>query len=219
MIRVLVADEKVCQLICKLIHWEELEMKLVGTASNGIGSLQMIEAEHPDLVMTDIRMPGYDGMELLKRARIQNPDMEFIIISGYSHFEYAQTAIRYGVSDYILKPVNEEALNATLQKVRQRYMEHQVLTEKNLEQKKQQVLDQARVRETLWMDLEYARIPQNMEALNEKYWYHFQEGKFRTFLIQADVKNNENLSENYADNVMELVNSKVPGLFEKLKRP
>ena len=219
MIRVLVADEKVCQLICKLIHWEELEMKLVGTASNGIGSLQMIEAEHPDLVLTDIRMPGYDGMELLKRARIQNPDMEFIIISGYSHFEYAQTAIRYGVSDYILKPVNEEALNATLQKVRQRYMEHQVLTEKNLEQKKQQVLDQARVRETLWMDLEYARIPQNMEALNEKYWYHFQEGKFRTFLIQADVKNNENLSENYADNVMELVNSKVPGLFEKLKRP
>ena len=194
-------------------------MKLVGTASNGIGSLQMIEAEHPDLVLTDIRMPGYDGMELLKRARIQNPDMEFIIISGYSHFEYAQTAIRYGVSDYILKPVNEEALNATLQKVRQRYMEHQVLTEKNLEQKKQQVLDQARVRETLWMDLEYARIPQNMEALNEKYWYHFQEGKFRTFLIQADVKNNENLSENYADNVMELVNSKVPGLFEKLKRP
>lgn len=157
-------------------------------------------------------------MELLKRARIQNPDMEFIIISGYSHFEYAQTAIRYGVSDYILKPVNEEALNATLQKVRQRYMEHQALTEKNLEQKKQQVLDQARVRETLWMDLEYARIPRNMEALNEKYWYHFQEEKFRTFLIQADVKNNENLSENYADNVMELVNSKVPGLFEKLKR-
>ena len=109
----------------------------------------------PDLVLTDIRMPGYDGMELLKRARIQNPDMEFIIISGYSHFEYAQTAIRYGVSDYILKPVNEEALNATLQKVRQRYMEHQALTEKNLEQKKQQVLDQARVRETLWMDLEF----------------------------------------------------------------
>lgn len=205
-------------MICKLIHWEELEMKLVGTASNGIGALQMIEAEHPDLVLTDIRMPGYDGMELLKRARIQNPDMEFIIISGYSHFEYAQTDIRYGVSDYILKPVNEEALNATLQKVRQRYMEHQVLTEKNLEQKKQQVLDQVRVRETLWMDLEYARIPRNMEALNEKYWYHFQEGKFRTFLIQADVKNNENLSENYADNVMELVNSKVPGLFEKLKR-
>ena len=141
--------------------------------------------------------------------------MEFIIISGYSHFEYAQTAIRYGVSDYILKPVNEEALNATLQKVRQRYVEHQVLAEKNLEQKKQQVLDQARVRDTLWMDLEYAQIPQTLDALNEKYRYHFKEGKFRTFLIQVDVKNNENLSENYAGNVMELVNTKLPGLFEK----
>ena len=217
MIRVVVADdeEKVCQLICKLIHWDELDMQLIGTASNGIEALQIIEAERPDLVLTDIRMPGYDGMELLKRARIQNPDIEFIIISGYSHFEYAQTAIRYGVSDYILKPINEEGLNATLQKVRQRYMDHQLLTEKNLEQQKQQVLDQARVRDTLWLDLEYAQIPGTMDTLNEKYRYHFQEGKFRTFLIQADVKDNENLSENYAGNVMELVNSKLPGLFKK----
>ena len=71
------------------------------------------------------------------------------------------------VCQLICKLIYWEALNATLQKVRQRYMEHQALTEKNLEQKKQQVLDQARVRETLWMDLEYARIPRNMEALNE----------------------------------------------------
>ena len=209
MIRVIVADDeyKVCQLICQLIHWDALGMQLVGTASNGIEALQMIEAEKPDLVLTDIRMPGYDGMELLKRARLLNPNMEFIIISGYSHFEYAQTAIRYGVSDYILKPVNEEALNATLQKVRQRYLEHQAEAEENREQKKQQVLDQARLRDTLWMDLEQGQIPAELEALNEKYRYHFAEGVFRVFLIQADVKDNKNLSEHYAENVMELLNS------------
>ena len=129
MIRVIVADDeyKVCQLICQLIDWEGLGMRLIGTASNGLEALQMIEAEKPDLVLTDIRMPGFDGMELLKRARTVKADMEFIIISGYSHFEYAQTAIRYGVSDYILKPVNKETLNATLQKVRQRYLEHKTL--------------------------------------------------------------------------------------------
>lgn len=217
MIRVVVADDeyKVCQLICQLIHWEELGMQLVGTASNGVEALQIIELERPDLVMTDIRMPGYDGMELLKRARFANPDMEFIIISGYSHFEYAQTAIRYGVSDYILKPVNEEALNATLQKVRQRYLEHQARTEESLEQRKQQVIDQARLRDTLWMDLELDQAPGERELLNEKYRYHFGEGLFRTFLIQADVTDNENLSENYAANVMELLNSKLNGLFEK----
>ncbi len=217
MIRVVVADdeEKVCQLICKLIHWDDLDMQLMGTASNGIEALLLIEKEQPDVVLTDIRMPGYDGMELLKRARMLNPHMEFIIISGYSHFEYAQTAIRYGVSDYILKPVNEEALNATLQKVRQRYIEHRDQAEKNLEQRKQQVEDQARVRDTLWLDLENAQIPQELRSLNEKYRYHFEEGSYRTILIQADVKENENLSETYVGNVMELVNSKLPALFEK----
>ena len=141
MIKVLIVDDefRVCQLICNLIDWGSLDMQIIGVAHNGIEARELARETVPDLVITDIRMPGYDGMELLKRARIQNPDMEFIIISGYSHFEYAQTAIRYGVSDYILKPVNEEALNATLQKVRQRYMEHQVLTEKNLEQKKQKL--------------------------------------------------------------------------------
>lgn len=217
MIRVIVADDeyKVCQLICQLIHWDALGMQLVGTASNGIEALQMIETEKPDLVLTDIRMPGYDGMELLKRARQANPGMEFIIISGYSHFEYAQTAIRYGVSDYILKPVNEEALNATLQKVRQRYLEHQAQAEENLEQKKQQVMDQARLRDTFWMDLEQGQIPGELEELNEKYRYHFADGNFRIFLIQADIKDNKNLSMHYAENVMELLNSKLPGLFEK----
>ena len=221
MIRAIVADDeyKVCQLICQLINWEELGMRLVGTASNGIEALQMIEAEKPDLVLTDIRMPGYDGMELLKRAREINPKMEFIIISGYSEFEYAQTAIRYGVSDYILKPVNKETLNATLQKVRQRYLEHQTQAEENLEQQKQQATDKARLRETLWMDLEFGQAPEMLEELNEKYRYHFEEGLFQAFLIQADIKENKDLNVQYADNVMGLLYEKLVGLFVKHLKP
>ena len=217
MIRVIVADDeyKVCQLICQLINWEELGMQLVGTASNGMEALQMIDAEQPDLVLTDIRMPGYDGMELLKRARQIKPNMELIIISGYSHFEYAQTAIRYGVSDYILKPINKETLNATLQKVRQRYLEHQMQVEEDLEQKKQQATDQARLRETLWRDLELGETPGEMEHLNEQYRYHFAKGLFQIFLIQADIRDYKELNEDYAGNVMELLNSKLSGLFQK----
>ena len=123
MIRVVVADDeyKVCQLICQLIDWEGMGMRLVGTASNGLEALQMIEAEKPDLVLTDIRMPGFDGMELLKRARTINPDMEFIIISGYSDFEYAQSAIRLKVSEYLLKPVDPEELTLALGNIRKQY--------------------------------------------------------------------------------------------------
>ena len=221
MIRVIVADDeyKVCQLICQLIDWEALGMRLVGTASNGLEALQMIEAEKPDLVLTDIRMPGFDGMELLKRARVINPDMEFIIISGYSHFEYAQTAIRYGVSDYILKPVNKETLNATLQKVRQRYLEHKTQAAEDLEQQKQEAATQARLREILWQDLETGQIPENLEAFNEKYRYRFEEGLFQIFLIQADVKENQHLNEDYVSNVMEVLEGKLEGLFGRHVSP
>lgn len=221
MIRVIVADDeyKVCQLICQLIDWEELGMRLIGTASNGLEALKMIEAEKPDLVLTDIRMPGFDGLELLKRAREVQPDVEFIIISGYSHFEYAQTAIRYGVSDYILKPVNKETLNATMQKARQRYLEHKAQTEEDLEQRKQQESAQATLRELLWQDLEAGQLPEALSEFQEKYHYHFENGLFRIFLIQADVNENQNLNEDYASNVIEVMNSKLEGLFERHIRP
>lgn len=221
MIRVVVADDeyRVCRLICQLIHWEELNMELVGTAANGIEALELIEKLKPDLVLTDIRMPGYDGMELLKRARELNSGTEFIIISGYSHFEYAQTAIRYGVIDYILKPIKEETLNDTLKKVRQRYLEHQSRAEEKLDLQKQRVLDQSRLRDTFWTDLELEQVPDTLEELNGKYRYAFQKGRFRIFRIAADVTANQNLNEQYAENVMQLLHTKVKGLFQKYVAP
>ena len=217
MIRVIVADDeyKVCQLICQLINWDELDMELVGTASNGIEALEMIEREKPDLVLTDIRMPGYDGIEVLKRVRENNPDIEFIIISGYSHFEYAQSAIEYGVSNYILKPIDAEVLNATLQKVRKRYMERRNQEEADLVLQEQQAANAARLRDMLLNDLESGFISDDMDAINEKYYYNFEDGLFQTFLILADFKDITYLNESYANNVINLLYSKAVIFFEK----
>ncbi|NLM13225.1 MAG: response regulator, partial [Epulopiscium sp.] len=115
MIRVVVADdeEKVYQLICSLIDWKALDMEIVGVAHNSIEALELIQSLHPDIMITDIRMPGYDGLELINRGKQIKNGIEFIIISGYNHFEYAQTAIKYGVSDYLLKPIKKNGL-ATL---------------------------------------------------------------------------------------------------------
>ena len=119
MLKVLIADDehKVCQLIEKLVDWEALDMQVVAVAENGIQALEQIREYTPDIAITDIRMPGYDGLELVHLAKEYNPKMEFIIISGYRHFEYAQTAIRYGVSAYLLKPIKKDELQETLKKL------------------------------------------------------------------------------------------------------
>lgn len=98
---------------------------MAGTAGNGLEALALIERERPDILITDIRMPGCQGLELIERARRTVPDIEIIIISGYAHFEYAQTAIKLGVGDYLLKPIKKDELTATLSKLAQRcYAKH-----------------------------------------------------------------------------------------------
>ena len=120
MLKVLIADdeEKICQLIIKLINWEEMGLKIAATASNGIEALEQAKICKPEILITDIRMPGIDGMELIRKVKEKLPDTEIIIISGYSDFSYARKAIQEGVSDYILKPVGDSEI---LEKVNDKF--------------------------------------------------------------------------------------------------
>ena len=116
--KVIIADDEklICRLIEALVDWEKLNMRIAGKAENGLEALQMVRELRPHLLITDIRMPGCDGLDLIRQARELSPDIEIVIISGCAHFEYAQTAIAYGVGNYILKPVNQAELNKTLLK-------------------------------------------------------------------------------------------------------
>ena len=119
MVKLVVADdeERVCRLIVALGNWEELGIKVVGTAANGIQALELIRKEKTDILITDIRMPGLNGLELIEKVREISPDIKIMIISGYANFEYAQNALKQGVSDYLLKPINKDALNESLTKI------------------------------------------------------------------------------------------------------
>jgi two-component system, response regulator YesN len=98
-----------------IINWEELGFQICGEASNGADALTSILDLKPDLVLLDICMPKLQGTELVKLAREENYKGHFIILSGYSDFKYAQTAIRYGVNFYLTKPIDEDELtNAVL---------------------------------------------------------------------------------------------------------
>jgi two-component system response regulator YesN len=87
---------------------------LIGCAANGLEAINLFEMQQPDVLLTDIRMPIMDGFELIKRVSADYPATNIIIVSGYDDFEYARTAMRYGVKEYILKPLNKEELVSSL---------------------------------------------------------------------------------------------------------
>ena len=111
----LVEDEEfILQGIRCIIDWEEISMTVVSMAHNGQEALEMFSREPADIVVTDVEMPLMNGLELLEEIRKINPRTRCIILSGYDEFEYARTALKLDVEEYILKPVNEEQLKQAL---------------------------------------------------------------------------------------------------------
>ncbi|BBF45279.1 two-component response regulator yesN [Lachnospiraceae bacterium KM106-2] len=113
MMKVLIADDEAIVLegLKYIIDWKELGFTICGEASNGEMALEKILELSPDLVLLDIRMPKLNGTDVIKQAKEQGYKGKFIIISGYSDFTYAQTAIKYGVEYYLTKPVDEDELS------------------------------------------------------------------------------------------------------------
>ncbi|PZD93222.1 DNA-binding response regulator [Paenibacillus sambharensis] len=116
MYKVLLVDDEriILDGISAIVNWASCGTRLIGTARNGIEAKASIERERPDIIITDIKMPGMDGLQLIEQVKEADPDMEFIMLSGFSDFDYARTAMRYGVKDYLLKPCNEQTIEDAL---------------------------------------------------------------------------------------------------------
>ncbi len=207
MLKVLIADDeqKVCQLIEKLVDWQALDMQVAATAENGIEALEMIREHHPDIVITDIRMPGYDGLDLIRLGKEADPKIEFIIISGYRHFEYAQTAIRYGVSAYILKPIKKDDLVSTLKKLGSKFQEktRQLSIEEQMELTMK--TDEGTLRQTFLSDLicrrDRERLACSLEEIGQRFHFSFRPGCFGVAIVKLygsvldDPKNQRFMAE------------------------
>lgn len=102
------------------IDWPELGFEVCGTCGNGREGLRLIQELEPDLVITDVNMPVLNGLEMIAAwQQGGGKEIKFAILSGYSEFEYAQTAIRYGINHYLLKPVFPEEATEELLEIRQ----------------------------------------------------------------------------------------------------
>ncbi|MCM3115361.1 response regulator [Neobacillus sp. MER 74] len=123
--RVLIADDEslVRSSLISMLEELHLPLTLIGEAKNGDETIQMVKTSNPDIVFVDIRMPKCNGLDVIRKAKPFSPETQWIILSGYSNFEYAKEAINLGAVNYLNKPVSPEELAETLTKLQEQYQQ------------------------------------------------------------------------------------------------
>lgn len=119
MFSILIVDDEwtIREGLKRTVPWKEWGIKVIGTATNGNEALEMLTQFQVDILLTDIRMPGISGLELIERCRSQFPDLILVLLTGHDEFEYAQKAVKLGADDFLLKPTNMDELEATMRSI------------------------------------------------------------------------------------------------------
>ncbi len=119
MYKVLLVDDEriIVEGISRTVNWQAHGTELIGTARNGLEALAFIDTHMPDIVISDIKMPGMNGLQLVEKVHESYPHISFIMLSGFSEFDYARTAMQFGVKHYLLKPCNENTITDALEEV------------------------------------------------------------------------------------------------------
>ncbi len=189
MLKVIIADDErlICRLVQALADWESLGMEVAALAENGLEALELIKSREPDILITDIRMPGCDGLELIRSAKELMPDLEVVIISGYAHFEYAQKAMKYGAGYYLLKPIKQTELMETLVKIREKCQARQETRSAIHRQHQNSQEDLRRIRESLMKDLLSGSLA-DLTAENLRGSYHVDTAgdMYQVFMVKMD---------------------------------
>jgi Response regulator containing CheY-like receiver domain and AraC-type DNA-binding domain len=117
-LKVLIIDDEVIILegLCEF-PWEEFGCYVAGRAMNADDALEIADKIKPNLIFTDIKMPGMDGLEFAERVKKITPDAEIVLLTGYDSFEFAQRAIRLGIRDYLLKPINYNEMKKLIARI------------------------------------------------------------------------------------------------------
>lgn len=147
MLKAVVFDDEyiVIEALRTLIDWTGLEVELVGTAGDGITALEVFRQQRPDIVLTDIRMPGMDGLQLIQEIMSEAEDTCCIVFSGFNEFEYVKQAIQLGVIDYLEKPITDASVERSLRKAASRIVSQRETMEirRKWEESQRELLEKA----------------------------------------------------------------------------
>lgn len=187
--RVLLADdeEEIRAGISRKIDWGSLGFELVGEAENGAEALEKAEQLRPDVVLTDIKMPFMDGLELCRRLKQSLPAAKLVVFSGFDDFEYARQAIGMNVSEYILKPINAPELAGVLEKLRGQ-LDQQRMERRNMETLRRRYEESLPIlRELFFTRLLDGRVqPDQIQDRAARYEIELGGGTWTAVLIHVD---------------------------------
>jgi two-component system response regulator YesN len=176
MYRVLLVDDEriITEGMAKVIDWKSIGTDLIGTARNGIEAFSIIQQKRPDIVISDIKMPGMNGLELVVKVHSAFPEVRFILLSGFSEFDFAKQAMAFGVKHYLLKPCNENTIMDAVT---------ELCEELNLKQTREQFVQE--MRDTIENVMPYAKE----QLLKEFVTSHYENKDLQYFqkLFQLDL--------------------------------
>lgn len=200
MFKVMIVDDEiyVVALIRKLISWEKFQMQVEATANDGGTALTLMKEIRPDLVIVDIRMPEYDGIEFMDKVREFNHNVRFIVVSGHRQFDYAKGAMRNNVEDYLLKPINKEELETAIRGVHEKLIQDQRNVHKIKEMEEELDTSKKKLRRLaveLIMKQEYGEFDADLDKINRHYLTAFKDGfAYRLLALHLDISASSELN-------------------------
>ncbi|SDW05646.1 response regulator [Paenibacillus sp. CF384] len=213
---IIVEDEMLVRIGLKnSIDWAKLGMEVIADLSNGQAAWEYYNQVKPDLILTDIRMPNMDGMELISLIRENDSKTKIIILTAYEEFDLAKKAIRFGVTDYILKfKMSIDEMESVLRKVQS---ELQLESNRSsADQQDRQLLDRTSLKETAMKDyLSYGRYSDaEFAAITKKLNFRFQPE--RLLLCVMAIDNFERMEKKFHDNHGNLIRFSILNIVSEL---
>lgn len=182
----LVDDEKLERvLIRKAFPWEEYDFEIVGEAGSGKEALEFMKHKRPDIVLADISMPQMSGLELAEQILNSYPDCHIVMITGYREFEYARQAVRLGVEDFLLKPINIEEVEKAAKKIKQKIQSEHKRKQEAMKERQNILAEQDILMESFFQRLVEKRISKE-EALVKLNIYGLE--RLAAHCVCADIR-------------------------------
>lgn len=198
MIKIIIVDDEkmIREGLVSTVPWGEMGIEVVGSADNGKTALEIALEKKPHIILTDIRMPKMDGIQLLQQVKAELPKVKVVILSGYDEFAYAQKALKYGAADYLIKPVNVDDLKELMEQLKDS------------------------IREEVNEDILWIRIQKELEDEVRQYIMHVRSGNIENVytllekVVHKEVMSNISL-EQYKKLSINMINNLLIALKEE----